>query len=362
MIPSTRAAAVAAAVPPLRFILLRALHTSSTSHVGSHVVQRRPSRPAVRPRLEFPNARPSPRPRFENKPTSGAYTAPSSSSRLAAFDSIANKHDPYDDTPPSRSTIGEEEEDVEAPDVPEDRYEREKDIGFVYHPRARPFKPNAYPTPESALGEDVAAPKAFGGYALHEGLEKSMISRFGEDGRTSFIQSLALHHFCSEEGGEPLIGSRTILGAETGSGKTFAYLLPMLHHLKLSETPSELDQADSSKENLLPRAIVLQPTHELTRQSTAMAKSLTHNAKLSVLGMSNSPDGGVRGRRGHVDVLFGTGAMTRRMMGIRKPGMEIEEGYKVNEWVGVDRVDWLVIDEADILLSQSITLQSKVMR
>lgn len=339
MITSSRAVAIAAAVPPLRHILLRALSTSAAvSGGGPRTVQ---PRPAVRPRLSFKNARPS-RVRAEKR-----GSVASSSSSLASLQTV-KKVDSWDDTSPQEEQQDYEEE--EAPEVPEPRTERENQFGFVYHPRAKPFRPNAYPVPNSALGEDLAEPKSFDSFGLHEGLAESLVTRFGSSGRTTFIQSLSLNHFCTQT--DAPSGSRTLLGAETGSGKTFAYLLPVLHHLKATETEEDLEAPSRKDMRLLPRAIVLQPTHELTRQSTAMAKSLSHNAKLSILGMSNSPDGGVKGRRGHVDVLFGTGAMTRRMMGIRKPGMEVEEGYHANEWVGVDKLDWLVIDEADILLSE----------
>jgi ATP-dependent RNA helicase MRH4 len=213
-----------------------------------------------------------------------------------------------------------------------------------------PFKPNTYPTPTSALSEEQADPASFQSFNIHAGLKESLGERFGAAGQTTYIQSLSMHHLCSED--TVVTGTRTILGAETGSGKTFAYLLPVMHNLKASESAEERASIHPKERRMLPRAIVLQPTHELTRQSTAMAKSLVHKIKLSVMGMSNNADGGVRGRKGHMDILFGTGAMTRRMMGIRKPGLELEENFQSSEWVGIDRLDWLVIDEADVMLSE----------
>jgi len=50
-------------------------------------------------------------------------------------------------------------------------------------------------------------------------------------------------------------------------------------------------------------------------------------------------------------VLCGTGAMTRRMFGLASPRSESKEGEeKRTAYVGVDRLDWVVVDEADVLL------------
>jgi hypothetical protein len=83
-----------------------------------------------------------------------------------------------------------------------------------------------------------------------------------------------------------------LLASETGSGKTIAYLLPLLQHLKVTEN------AVRSKGTMhSPRALVLAPTHELTRQLTKVAKSLVHTdgAKLRLLCSSkkNIPSSGV---------------------------------------------------------------------
>ena len=128
-----------------------------------------------------------------------------------------------------------------------------------------------------------------------------------------------------------------------------AYLLPMFSHLKSTDQIREPGW-DSGKD-LSPRALVLTPTHELSRQSTGMAKMLCHNVKLSVVGMSATKYGGVGDRRGAVDVLFGTGAMTRRMLGLASPRTEVkhEDGER-KAYLGVERLEWVVIDEADVLL------------
>ncbi|KAJ7176511.1 hypothetical protein C8R46DRAFT_1174177 [Mycena filopes] len=77
-----------------------------------------------------------------------------------------------------------------------------------------------------------------------------------------------------------------LLASETGSGKSIAYLLPMLQALKLSEARRLAENTLSpiaSKRGLNPRALVLAPTHELARQLSATAKALVHDVKLRVL-------------------------------------------------------------------------------
>lgn len=338
----SRAVAVAAAVPPLRSILLRALHSTASTSAEARQA------PPPRPRLSFPNTRN--RPQFDDHVPEKGYTPPSTDRRLAPLRRV--KRDPYDEfgssSPSQLRQELEGEEQEEDPDFI-DEPEHKPRFGFVYHPRAQPFKPNTYPVPESALSEEQAQPGTFGSFSLHPGLVESMQDRFGTSGETTYIQSLAFSHLCPT----PPPASRTLLGAETGSGKTYAYLLPVMNNLKATEPENATPEQHPKDRRCLPGAIVLQPTHELTRQSTAMAKRMVHEIKLSVAGMSNSITGGVKGKGGAVDILFGTGAMTRRMMGIRKPGEETEEGYNARPHVGMDRVDWLVIDEADVLLSKA---------
>jgi ATP-dependent RNA helicase MRH4 len=76
-----------------------------------------------------------------------------------------------------------------------------------------------------------------------------------------------------------------LLASETGSGKSIAYLLPMLQALKISEARRVAEGATpiASKRGLNPRALILAPTHELARQLSLFAKALLHDVKLRVL-------------------------------------------------------------------------------
>jgi ATP-dependent RNA helicase MRH4 len=77
-----------------------------------------------------------------------------------------------------------------------------------------------------------------------------------------------------------------LLASETGSGKSIAYLLPVLQALKLSEVRRATEGGApviASKRGLNPRALILAPTHELARQLSGFAKALLHDVKLRVL-------------------------------------------------------------------------------
>ena len=60
--------------------------------------------------------------------------------------------------------------------------------------------------------------------------------------------------------------------AQTGTGKTMAYLLPLLQNLKFSK-------------QLNPRILVLVPTRELVLQVVEMAESIARNMNVRVLGV-----------------------------------------------------------------------------
>lgn len=220
-----------------------------------------------------------------------------------------------------------------------------------------------------------------------------------------------------------------LLASETGSGKSIAYLLPLLQSLKLSEMSSQHQQHehDHSKPTtapLNPRAIILAPTHELSRQLATFGKGLIHNIKLRVMSASraNVPNDGrssststsrageinvrsggggrnmsasrmakafedegregefevsgssVRGQGRDVDVLVGTPARVLEMaMGHgwdrearrERNGEGQRDGRK---WVvgpremGLGNVEWVVVDEADTLLGELFFRQFPMLR
>lgn len=75
-----------------------------------------------------------------------------------------------------------------------------------------------------------------------------------------------------------LLQGRPVIGvAETGSGKTLSYVLPMLHQLKSLELADDPVSSPSR-----PRGLVVVPARELGDQVSRVFKSLTHGTRLRV--------------------------------------------------------------------------------
>lgn len=75
-----------------------------------------------------------------------------------------------------------------------------------------------------------------------------------------------------------MLARRSVVAvAETGSGKTLSYVLPILDRLKRME-----DDGNKVEDEREPRAIVMVPTRELGEQVCGVFKTLTHDTRLRV--------------------------------------------------------------------------------
>lgn len=127
-----------------------------------------------------------------------------------------------------------------------------------------------------------------------------------------------------------LAGRNVIASAETGSGKTAAFLLPIIERLK--------------KPGIL-RALILAPTRELALQIEANAKSFVPASRLravSVVG-GESVSGQIKAIRSGVDILIATPGRLNDL---------IERGA-----VSLRTVEVLVLDEADRMLDMGFLPQ-----
>ncbi len=113
--------------------------------------------------------------------------------------------------------------------------------------------------------------------------------------------------------------------AQTGTGKTFAYLLPILHELKYSD-------------QLHPRVLILVPTRELVLQVVDNIKTLTESMSVRVLGVYGGTNINTQKQAvaEGVDILVATPG---RLYDIAVTGVLQLNGIKK-----------LVIDEVDIML------------
>ncbi|RXW23556.1 hypothetical protein EST38_g2282 [Candolleomyces aberdarensis] len=239
------------------------------------------------------------------------------------------------------------------------------------------------------------APTRFNTPPLLPGFVSALRETLGQDVRPTPIQSLSMKWLFDKE--PAFEWNQFLLASETGSGKSIAYLLPVLQHLK--ETEGSKPPPTPSSRPLNPRAIILAPTHELARQLSGFAKSLLHSEKLRVVCASqantksqttrdatasqmaaqfDSLMGGGQGefavhKNAHpVDVLVGTPMKIMEM--IRGRGWDRREMTEedatldpktlrrgrdkmvgVGKWrskpeLGLENVQWVVVDEADVLL------------
>lgn len=132
----------------------------------------------------------------------------------------------------------------------------------------------------------------------------------------------------------PLLQGRPVVAvAETGSGKTLSYVLPLLHRLKSMELEGDAVHAPSR-----PRGLILVPGRELGEQVRKVCKSLTHGTRVRV----RSALGGTKKQiarqnvKGAFEVLVATPGRLEHLV-------ETKELY-------LDDVRTVVFDEADQML------------
>ncbi len=122
---------------------------------------------------------------------------------------------------------------------------------------------------------------------------------------------------------EALAGKDVVASSQTGSGKTAAFVIPILNYLA--------DQEPSRT----PRALILTPTRELATQITTAAKLygkfMNFNIVSLVGGMSYDPQ--IRDLKRGADIIVAT------------PGRLID--HMENKRVDLSQVEILVLDEAD---------------
>ena len=127
----------------------------------------------------------------------------------------------------------------------------------------------------------------------------------------------------------PLLAGRDVLGvAQTGTGKTAAFALPVLEKLSFSKSPG--------KRNI--RALILSPTRELAAQIDqrfyVYSKYMDIRHKVIFGGVGQKPQ--VQSLRKGIDVLVATPG---RLLDL------IQQGH-----VNLDYVEFFVLDEADRML------------
>jgi ATP-dependent RNA helicase RhlE len=130
-----------------------------------------------------------------------------------------------------------------------------------------------------------------------------------------------------------VLGGQEVIGiAQTGTGKTAAYLLPLLMKVK-------------HRQGEFPRALILAPTKELTIQIAAHAQILAKYTDLKLLGLYGGvgPKTQIDSLKGGIDLLIAT------------PGRFLEL-YQKGE-IETKQIKMLVLDEADRMMDMGFMPQ-----
>jgi len=139
-----------------------------------------------------------------------------------------------------------------------------------------------------------------------------------------------------------LEGRDVLATADTGTGKTGAFLLPSLHRLMAGDDAVAAAAAATGEQRRPrprgPRVLVLAPTRELARQVTLSARNYVKFRRLFIVDvLGGSPFGPqVRDLSRPVDVLVAT------------PGRLLD--HMRRRTVRLDEVETLILDEADRML------------
>lgn len=129
-----------------------------------------------------------------------------------------------------------------------------------------------------------------------------------------------------------LEGRDIIACAQTGTGKTAAYILPLLNLIMKHKIEGDKDAV---------RAIIIAPTRELASQIDMQFEGFSYFMPISTLSVSGGGDGAqwdqqLRAFNKGADVIIAT------------PGRMIS--HLINSKISLDSVEYLVLDEADRML------------
>ncbi len=163
---------------------------------------------------------------------------------------------------------------------------------------------------------------SFSQLALHPQLSQA-IAKLGFTQPTP-IQAKVLQH--------TLLGNDAIGRAQTGTGKTAAFLITIIEHLLAHPLAVAQHRGE-------PRALILAPTRELAYQIEKDAKELLLYTDLNVLSLVGGVDYDKQRNqldKQRLDILVAT------------PGRLIDFAQQKEVWL--DNIEFLVIDEADRML------------
>jgi ATP-dependent RNA helicase RhlE len=172
-----------------------------------------------------------------------------------------------------------------------------------------------------------ATPVAFRSLGLESGLERALIDRGFET--TTPIQGAVYPAV--------LDGIDLVACAQTGTGKTLAFLLPIMQRLITSGLAARTAESGGAKAAST-RVLILAPTRELAVQIEDEFQGLAYHTNLSSVAVYGGVESGPqeRGLRGSADIVVAT------------PGRLLD--HMGTNAANFDNLDVLVLDEADRML------------
>lgn len=204
---------------------------------------------------------------------------------------------------------------------------------FTIHPALTP----AGDSVDIGLSDDTA-PLSFGTFGLNERIVANLQSKLGASiTQCTAVQARALPQL--------LAGDHTLIAAETGCGKTLAYLVPIVQHIlqrkQLEAVGRQDDGVDVVRPLNSPQALVLTPGRELASQIGSVAAQLCDglDISVSVLLGGRTKQKMLNPELADVDLLIGTMGATSKLV---TTGV-----YRMN------LCEHVVLDEADTLLDDS---------
>lgn len=150
-----------------------------------------------------------------------------------------------------------------------------------------------------------------------------------------------------QENAIPLVLSSidVLATSQTGSGKTFSFLSPIVTHLINSRAKASIPNEEREKSVSFPLAVILSPTRELTQQIAFMCYQLTHKTELIVRLVYGGE--GAREQRGLLkegcDIVIATPGRLKDFL---------EKGCLSLKYVRI-----MVLDEADKMLDMGFEPQ-----
>jgi ATP-dependent RNA helicase MRH4 len=192
--------------------------------------------------------------------------------------------------------------------------------------------------------------------AVHVAIQTVVLRHLpGSTLKLTDIQSLAIpaltkldnENFTLDPKTHPEIRQSFLLAAETGTGKTLAYLAPLLNKLKREEAWGEKNQQHPRNVNerrraAHPRAFIIVPTSELAEQIYGILKQLCHQVKFSVAGLLPK----------YSDRVVRVSFLAKPVdIYVSTPARLLE--YIESRQLRTTEVSYVVIDEADSLFDRS---------